>query len=317
MNRKDYWKFQLVGVFILVAVVYATIQIMSVTSPVADSQPVAYLKIDTPQPLILGSPIVFNASGSYDNDGRIVEYEWTILRRPTWSSSYETIKITSTSSPKLIYKFYEEQNLLSKQIGRYGIILNVKDNKGKVGTTKLLDINIEKAFLMYDGIKIIGDEEFQKDVVMSLEFVKRYTLPDYLLMKKGTRVIESYVSDDAASADDFIYLNQTKFHLSISNNKTILSMIHILAHESGHTYEHSNPELTKQLIEEAEKICGQEIKNGADVIDVCTKKLGKSDFHEWYPLELFAERFAGNVSANLSYINKSEIDKFYLEFNFT
>lgn len=140
-------------------------------------------------------------------------------------------------------------------------------------------------YLMYDGIKIIGDEQFQKDVVMSLEFGKKYSLPDYEFIKSNNKEIERYrySSGTMSAADGHTSVDKNWLHEFI-DSKNIRFAVGAFSHESGHNYADFNPDLKKQPN---------------------------------YDDETFAQSFEIKTRANLSYVNQSEIDKFYQEFNFS
>lgn len=141
----------------------------------------------------------------------------------------------------------------------------------------------EPDYLMYDGIKVIGDEQFQKDVVMTLEFGKKYSLPDYEFIKKNTKEIELASVEKMFAGDGYTSVNKNWFHELIEQND-IKTGIYAFSHESGHNYADSNPQV-------------------------------KSD--TTYDAETYANTFYLKASANLSYVNQSEIEKFYKEFNFS
>jgi len=137
----------------------------------------------------------------------------------------------------------------------------------------------EKPFLMYDGIKIIGDEQFQKDVVMTLEFGKKYSSTDYEFIKKNTKKIDTWnVESDMGAAEGNTSVNSSTIrgYLERGYIKTVLWE---LAHESWH--------------------------NNADI-----SNNPKNNTEE------LANKRGGQAYDNLSYVNESEIDKFYQEFNF-
>lgn len=249
--------------------------------------------------------VVLNASKSYDLDGKIEEYQWLIY----WGAD-----IITTASPVLEIKLNAAEE-------HYKITLNVKDDKGKVSVAKFYRISIlgrqtpDKPFIIYDDIKIIGEENFRKDVVMVLEFVKKYSPSDYLFIKENTRKIyelnQNIFSTRGLGGHNQTYLAHP--HDVIWKYKNLVGVISILSHEAGHSYEEN---IGKNYSEEVEKICGFKLNIPED-FDICTKKLGYSDIHQWHPSELFAESFAIKARVNLSYVNQSEMDKFYAEFNFS
>ncbi len=132
-------------------------------------------------------------------------------------------------------------------------------------------------YLMYDGIKVIGDEQFQKDNVMWMEFAKRYSLPDYEFIKSNNKWINNadYL-EEASAGGDGIRWNK-KFLRELIKDKRIKTAVGAAAHETGHN----------------------------TVFD--TDRMNED----------YAQSFAQKVYTNLSYVNQSEIDKFYQEFNFS
>lgn len=135
----------------------------------------------------------------------------------------------------------------------------------------------EPDYLMHDGIKIIGDEQFQKDNVMWMEFAKRYSPADYEFIKGNNKwIVSDEVIPAAAAGGDGFYFNRM-FLRELIENKYISGAVVAAAHETGHS----------------------------TVFD--TDRMN----------ETYANSFAHKAAANLSYVNQSEVDKFYQEFNFS
>jgi len=250
---------------------------------ITNQAPVANIKIDTsPDKMIAGEKIVFNASGSYDPDGKIKEYKWYIFGP---NKEVET-KVTQTPLLKKAFSDVDIQGEIPAHI-----VLNVKDDKGKVAAAGI-DVKLKtkslyqkeqflKTFsepIEYNGIKIIGDEEFQKDVVMSLEFAKKYSPVDYQFIKENTKEIEASNSGVMSAADGHTSINKSYIREEIEE-KAIRTSIAEIKHESWHNY--------------------------ADINDP------KNNTEE------LAYENGGNAWDNLSYVSQSEIDKFYREFNFS
>ncbi len=92
----------------------------------------------------------------------------------------------------------------------------------------------EKPFIMYDNIKIIGDEQFQKDV-MSLEFGKKY-YPEGNL--KYTKEIEAVMSADVpemAAGSGHTFVNASAIHKMIKNGG-VKAVRTDIEHEEYHNY---------------------------------------------------------------------------------
>lgn len=141
----------------------------------------------------------------------------------------------------------------------------------------------EMPFLMYDGIKIIGDEQFQKDNVIWLEFVKKYSLPDYEFIKQNKEMVGTeYLKKNkdgvggAGAGGDKIYWNK-EFLKELIENKEIKKAVAAAAHETGHNTVFNTDRMN----------------------------------------ETYANIFYLKTLTNLSYVNQSEIDKFYQEFDFS
>ncbi len=135
----------------------------------------------------------------------------------------------------------------------------------------------EKPFLMYDGIKIIGDEQFQKDVMMTYEFAKKYSPEDYNLISKHKWVESSDVIKTAGAGGDGFSWGKKRLREMIENKK-IIDAVGTALHEYGHNTVWNTKERTN---------------------------------------ETYANTFAFKGRENLSYVNQSEIDKFYQEFDFS
>ncbi|VVB61092.1 Uncharacterised protein [uncultured archaeon] len=139
----------------------------------------------------------------------------------------------------------------------------------------------EKPFLMYDGIKVIGDEEFQKNVVMTLEFAKKYSPPDYQFIKENNKWIKSTdMLKTAGAGIDGINWGREHLNGGLKVYKNIRGAVMTAAHESGHNLAY---------------------------------RTNRSNFDN----ETYADSFAKSAQKNLSYVNESEMEKFYAEFDFS
>lgn len=137
-------------------------------------------------------------------------------------------------------------------------------------------------FLMYDGIKIIGDEQFQKDNVMWLEFAKKYSPQDYQFIRSNTKWIKSTTIPAAGAGGDGFYWNKSFLRMMIENKninsgENLKGAVATAAHESGHN----------------------------------------SVFNTDRMNETYANIFYHKAWDNLSYVNESELDNFYKNFNFS
>lgn len=135
----------------------------------------------------------------------------------------------------------------------------------------------ETPYLMYDGIKVIGDEQFQRDNAMWLEFAKKYSLPDYEFIKSNNKWIDSSDVIPAAAAGGNGFTWNKEFLRGLIENKGIISASAAAAHESGHNNVFNTDRMN----------------------------------------ETYAQSLAKKALNNLSFVNQSEIEKFYREFNFS
>lgn len=135
--------------------------------------------------------------------------------------------------------------------------------------------------LMYDGIEIIGDETFQKDVVIVLEFAKKYSPADYQFIKENNKWINyrDKILTAAAGGDGFSWGIYFKDRIK---NRRLVTLVEDAVHESGHNFADSDP------------------RNNPN-----------------YNTEVFAESFARKAGSNLSYVNQTMIDEFIENFNFS
>jgi len=137
---------------------------------ITNQAPVANIKIDTsPDKMIAGEKIVFNASGSYDPDGKIKEYKW-FFKKDGWIQTMETETTTIPILEKVLTENYDS------------VMLNVKDDKGKIAQS--VSIEIKRQYDYYDkefdvGIYIDGDKQFKQNVTNLLETFKQVTPDDY------------------------------------------------------------------------------------------------------------------------------------------
>ncbi len=297
----------------------------------SNEPPVAKIKIDAPLDWVEGETFVFNASKSYDPDGEIVEYSWYI---PELNKKSEAEVTTSPIFKKRIPVLKN-----APWFRTYHIILNVKDDKGKISVAETeievksrqakRDENFLKTFaepINYNGIKIEGPEYFQEKIVMAFEFAKKYSPPDYEFIRNNTKTIFAKSKDfslrylpvsGAYFKDGIVAINVET--VEPVNNNYVKNIIRVLAHEAGHSYADSIPGMNEKLNKQAREICEKEGINTSNEywIDLCTLKLGKYDMWQWLPSELFAKKFEHSAMENLSYVNESEIDKFIKEFNFS
>lgn len=272
--------------------------------------PVASLKIDTPpDKRIAGEKIVFNASGSYDTDGKITEYKWIFLKDGKFS-------METTPTPVLEKTLNE---------GKTDITLNVVDDKGKAGAAGY-GVNVkkfpepEKPFIMYKNTKIRGNPLFQENVVKVLEFLNKFSPSDYQPLMEDVNLIDLDPSTDTLRGGGggiFVNLDSVlNKQINKSNSNYIKLFAEAFRHEWGHTYVQKIPGLSEQFDRESEKICGSKIETASDM-ENCTKKLGKNDYHEWHPSETYPDQFRQSALRNLSYVTPAMIDKFNEDFNFS
>ncbi len=288
--------------------------------------------------------------GNYSEDG---SYQIVKIKDRSYDPDGEISKIEIKVNGNLVQtaKNGEEIEDLHLEPGSYNKIYNIDnpkhylleltvfDDKGKSDTEfKNLEINqdydIEKRMLAekrlmrryvspcrglrYDGICIKGTEDFQKQIVMALEFTKKYSPPDYQFIKNYTKEIEALPEDEPGGRGGNYW---TGVNVDVARDyydTKIIALkvtVETLAHEAGHSYADAAG-LSDKFEEEAKKMCGSELKTKED-LDACGKKLGKPSYWQWHPAELFAESFADSAEANLSYVNDSEIDKFIQNFNFS
>lgn len=279
--------------------------------------PVAKIKLDKVP--VAGEPVKFNASESFDPDGKIVEYRW-IFQDSEISGGLNGIKMEVTPTPTL-------EKVLPE--GSYKVTLNVEDDKGGIGSAGTgLDMKAdvqpsirEGPFIMYKNkIKIQGSEIFRENVVKVLEFLNKFSPPDYQPLMEDVNLIDLNPSTDTLrgggggiSVNPDSVLNK---QINKSNSHYIKLFAEAFRHEWGHTYVGKIPGLGEQLNREGEKICGSKLETVSD-LENCTKKLGKNDFHEWYPGETYPDQFRQSAQNNLSYVTPAMIDKFNEEFNFS
>ncbi len=302
------------------------------TKKLSNKPPVAKMKIEAPYGWVEGKPLLFSANESYDPDGKIVEYIWNI----TDGKLYKETVITEKP-------FFEKElpaTRNSPKIHNYRITLRVKDENNSIGTDKA-EIQLKSVFsesdekfsrtfadaVKYDGIIIKGPERFQESVVMTLDFTKKYNPDDYKFIHENTKIIvakprtfkiKSHITDISDYAKNSITPINSKYAI-LRERHLFNTFLDKLAHEAGHSYIEHNPELKKKLINEAKDMCRS---HGTDLsksywIDLCTKKLGESSYKDWYPPELYAEKFSKTARENLSHITDEEINKFLFEFDFS
>jgi hypothetical protein len=128
-------------------------------------------------------------------------------------------------------------------------------------------------YLMYDGIKVIGGEQFQKDNLMWLEFAKKYSPADYEFIKsKNKWIVSDEVIPIANAGGDGFYFNRMYLRKLIES-KDLKTAAGIAKHESGHN-------------------------------DL---------FYTDRMNEIYPQKLEINMRNNFSYVNQSEIEKFIKE----
>jgi hypothetical protein len=240
--------------------------------------PVARIKFNRDD-LKGGKAIRFDASESYDPDGKIVKYKWMFEKQDGETEA----EVTPTP---VIEKKLES--------GLYKITLDAEDDRGKTGSADI-GVNVEAPqktsrmpeghFLIYDGIKIYGDDEQAiKDGAMVLEFARKFSSVDYGSIKKNNKWVEVTKMGDRALGDsggDGFRINK-KYLRSQIEKKEILWAVGTAVHESEHNYlENTNPNILPSVDEDLARTAGLKARE------------------------------------NLSYVPRDMIDEFYREFNFS
>lgn len=135
--------------------------------------------------------------------------------------------VSAASTNNLLGAYNQSQSVSAENVSVAPIPAYTPANGSAVKETP----TSEKYFLMYDGIKIIGDKPFIKDVVLSLEFGKIY-YPEGEL--KYTKEIESRNAvREMSAAKGHTSVNASSFHNWLEK-KLYGTVLAELKHEDFH-----------------------------------------------------------------------------------